>query len=491
VLVVDDNASAREILRDMLTQFAIRTVCVSSGSDALRELLAADSQDPYGLVLMDWQMPGMDGLETSRAIKRDNSLRNVPKIIIITAFGGEEIRLQAEGMGIEGFLQKPVTPSALLDTLMNLFSTTGLEKIPATAEKGEHAAPLATGIRVLLVEDNEVNQQIAAELLESEGAKVALASNGSEAVRALTEGNQPPPFDVVFMDVQMPEMDGFTATRLVRAQPHLQKLPIIAMTAHVMADEVHRCLEAGMNDHVAKPIDPEALFATLARWTGLHEEVVGDVSTRTTREEGESVFLKIEGMDVDSGLQRIAGNKRLYRDLLSQFVVRQQSIGNRIKEALETGDHNQAERLAHSLKGVAGNLGINQIFVLAGTLESAIRESPAGTKGLIEELTSALDRQIRAIRAALSVDSVDRGKRFDVRPAEREEALTAIARLRERLEKSAADAPQAFTDLAEILQRTVVAWRLDALGAAVKAFDFDAALAKLDEISDQYRSDES
>ena len=267
MLVVDDNASAREILRDMLTQFAIRAESVSSGADALRELLAVDSQDPYGLVLMDWQMPGMDGLEASRVIKRGGGLRNIPKIIIITACGGEEVRLQAEKLGIEGFLQKPVTASVLLDVLMNLFSTAGIEKIPATAEKGEHALPLASGLRVLLVEDNEVNQQIAAELLESEGAKVALASNGAEAVRVLTEGDQPPPFDVVFMDLQMPEMDGFTATRLLRALPHLQKLPIIAMTAHVMADEVQRCLEAGMNDHVAKPIDPEAFFATLARWT--------------------------------------------------------------------------------------------------------------------------------------------------------------------------------------------------------------------------------
>ena len=172
------------------------------------------------------------------------------------------------------------------------------------------------------------------------------------------------------------------------------------------------------------------------------------MSARATSEVGESVFLRIEGVDADSGLQRIAGNKRLYLDLLSQFVVRQQSIGNRIKEALETGDHNQAERLAHSLKGVAGNLGINQIFVLAGTLESAIRESPAGTKGLIEELTSALDRQIRVIRAALSADSADAGKRFDGPPVERRAALAAIARLRERLEASAADAPRVFAEVA-------------------------------------------
>jgi HPt (histidine-containing phosphotransfer) domain-containing protein len=206
---------------------------------------------------------------------------------------------------------------------------------------------------------------------------------------------------------------------------------------------------------------------------------------------GESVFLKIEGVDVDSGLQRIAGNKRLYRDLLAQFAVRQESAGNKIKEALESGDHNQAERQAHSLKGVAGNLGINQIFVLAGDLESAIRESPAGSEGLIEELTSALDRQIRIIRTALLADSVDGVKRFEARPADRGEALAAIARLRERLEKNAADAQQAFTDMAEILQRTVVAWRLDALGAAVKVFDFDVALAELDEIADRYRSDGS
>jgi len=488
VLVVDDNASAREILSNMLTQFAIRTECVSSGNDALRELLAADSQDPYGLVLMDWQMPGMDGLETSRVIKHGSGLRNVPKIIIITAFGGEEVRLQAEGMGSEGFLQKPVTPSVLLDTLMNLFSTTGIEKVPASTEKTEHAVLLASGIRVLLVEDNEVNQQIATELLEGEGAKVALASNGAEAVRVLTEGDQPPPFEVVFMDLQMPEMDGFTATRLVRAQPHLQKLPIIAMTAHVMADEVQRCFEAGMNDHVGKPIDPEALFATLARWTRAQPREAPNLPSRATNGGDEIILPAVDGVDVPAGLERTAGNKRLYRDLLVQFAARHESTGNRIKEAAESGDHNQAERLAHSLKGVAGNLGINQIFVLAGTLERAIRESQPGTKGLIEELTSALDRQIRIIRAALLADSVDGGKRFDARPAESGEALAAITRLRERLEASAADAPRVFAEVAEILRGTVAAWRLDALGASVKAFDFDAAISKLEEIFEQYHS---
>jgi PAS domain S-box-containing protein len=486
VLVVDDNASAREILRDMLTQFAIRTACVSSGKDALRELLAADSQDPYGLVLMDWQMPGVDGLETSRAVKRGSSLRNVPKIIIITAFGGEEIRLQAEGMGIEGFLQKPVTPSVLLDTLMNLFSTTGNESIAATSEKSEDAAPLASRVRVLLVEDNEVNQQIAKELLESEGAKVSLASNGREAVRVLTNGEQPPPFDVVLMDLQMPEMDGLTATRLVRAQTLLQTLPIIAMTAHVMADEVKRCLEAGMNDHVGKPIDPEALFSTLARWTRAHPVEAPDPPPRAANAKDEAIFPELAGVDVAAGLQRTAGNKRLYLDLLAQFAVRHEFTGDRIKEALESADYNEAERLVHSLKGVAGNLGIKQIFALAANLESAIGRSKTGAEDLSNELTLALDRQFQTMRSALLIDSEDRGKGSEARPVEREKALAAVAQLRERLEESDAGAPLVFADVAEILRGTVPASELDGLGQSVKEFDFEAALSKLEEISEQY-----
>src|SRR5215472_13038739 len=488
VLVADDNACAREILSDMLTQFSVRTVCVSSGNEALREVLAADSHDPYGLVLMDWHLPEMDGLETSRVIKHSSGLRNVPKIVITAGFGGEEIQQQAEQMGIEGSLRKPVTPSALLDILLDLFGTPAVDKIPVAVQKAEHAVALASGVRVLLVEDNEVNQQIAMELLESEGVKVVLASNGGEAVRLLTEGEQPPPFDVVFMDLQMPEMDGLTATRLVRAQPNLQRLPIIAMTAHVMADEVQCCLEAGMNDRVGKPIDPEAFFATLARWTRGHPGAAPNLPSKATSAGDKIILPELAGVDVAAGLERTAGNKRLYRDLLARFAVRHESTGNRIKEAFESGDHGQAERLAHSLKGVAGNLGINQIFVLAGTLESGIRESHAGTKGLIEELTSTLDRQLRIIRAALTTDSGDGGTRLEARPAERGESLAAIARLRERLEASAADAPRVFADVAEILRGTVAAPRLDALSASVKAFDFDAALSSLEEICEQYRS---
>ena len=210
-------------------------------------------------------MPGMDGLQTSRIIKRGGRLKHVPSIVMVTAFGGEEVRTQAEEIGIDGFLLKPVSPSLLYDTLMELFGV-GARDRNARGPTKEDARTMRRGVRILLVEDNEMNQQVATELFESAGAIVTIANHGGEAVRILTKVDGPPPFDVVFMDLQMPEMDGLTATKLIRADPRLQTLPIIAMTAHALVEERQRCLDAGMNDHVSKPIDPDALFATLTRW---------------------------------------------------------------------------------------------------------------------------------------------------------------------------------------------------------------------------------
>ena len=485
-LVVDDNALAREILTDALRRFTIRTECASSSDDALRELAVADSQDPYQLVLIDWQMPGTGGLETSRIIKRGSHLKNVPKIVMITAFGREDIRVQAEEIAIEGFLQKPVSPSVLYATLMSLFGVAGEGSSPLAVSKRDIRSHLANGIRVLLVEDNEVNQQVARELLESEGASVTIANHGGEAVKILTEGDQPPPFDVVLMDLQTPEMDGFAATRLLRSKAQLRDLPIIAMTAHVMTEEVQRCLEAGMDDHVGKPIDPDAFFATLARWTSARARNVSDLPAEPVGTGDEMLVPEIEGVDVVSGLQRVAGNKRLYRDLLSRFAMKQGSAGKQIAAAIESGDPILAELLAHSLKGAAGNIGINPIFHSAGKLESAIRESHADVQSLVRELSLMLDRQAQAIQQALKVATPIPAMR-DAHPMPDPAAtLAAVARLRVLLKTYDADAPEAFSTLAEILKGTVDAARLDALRTAVNGFDFEGALLKLVEIGEEY-----
>ena len=266
-LVVDDNAQAREILNDSLRGFTLRADAVSSGEEAIRALAGADTVDPYQLVLMDWHMPVMDGLQASAVIRREGRLKNVPRIVIVTAFGREEVRSKAEQMGIDGFLTKPVNASMLYDTLMELFGASRLASADAESRKTESAGHDAHGLRVLLVEDNEMNQQVAKELLESAGAVVTVAGHGGIAVKLLREGPSPSAFDIVLMDLQMPEMDGYEATRLLRADPRFHELPILAMTAHALVEERERCLAAGMNDHVTKPIDPDALFAALTRWT--------------------------------------------------------------------------------------------------------------------------------------------------------------------------------------------------------------------------------
>ena len=485
-LVVDDNTVASEILADMLRRFSVRADCVSSGHDALCELEKANSHDPYRLVLMDWQMPGLDGLETSRRI-RGRNLRNTPKILMITAYGREDISLQAHQMEIDGFLQKPVSPSVLFDTLMSLFGVVAEEKELSLTEHKARDLALLVGLRVLLAEDNEVNQQVATELLQSEGAKVTVANNGAEAVKLLTGGAQPPPFDIVLMDLQMPEMDGFTATKLLRELPHLQKLPIIAMTAHVMADEVQRCLDIGMNDHVGKPIDPEALFATLSRWTQSRQNEVSGATVRNrSADNDESILPNIDGVDAEVALKRIAGNKQLYRDLLTKFASKQGAAGENILQALESGDRQGAERLAHSLKGVAGNLAMNEIFKAAGKLENAIRESNPVVRNLVEELNSALERQVSNIRAALPTASAEGEKRLDSMPADPQKILMALSQLKELLGTNDADASDAYARLAVLVRGQTDSSLLEALGAAVSCFDFDSALQTLDRIVKDY-----
>jgi len=392
-LVVDDNAQAREILTDALRVFALRAESISSGEEAVREIAAADSHDPYQLVLMDWHMPGMDGLETSRIIKRNDRLQHIPKIVMVTAFGREDIRTKAEEIGIDSYLLKPVNSSLLYDTLVDLFGVAGLEEHRSRTKKDDVHVHDATGIRILLVEDNEMNQQVATELLQSAGATVTVANHGGEAVKILTESNQVPPFDVVFMDLQMPEMDGFTATKLLRRDPRFQKLPIIAMTAHALVEERQRCLDAGMNDHVSKPIDPDNLFSTLMRWVRPQPKSAPE-SQAPAKKSGDEVLLpEITGINLVDGLKRVAGNRRLYRDLLGQFADKQGDAAAQISAALKGGDQKLAERIAHTVKGVAGNIGISGVQTAAQKLEKAIREGHDSVPALLDEFATSSDKK--------------------------------------------------------------------------------------------------
>jgi signal transduction histidine kinase/CheY-like chemotaxis protein len=491
-LVVDDNAQAREILTDALRVFALRVESVSSGEDAVREIASADSHDPYRLVLMDWRMPGMDGLEASRIIKRDDRLRHIPKIVLVTAFGREDTRTQAEEIGIDSYLLKPINSSLLYDTLVDLFGVAGVDDHGSPVKKEQTAMYDATGIRVLLVEDNEMNQQIATELLESAGAIVTVANNGREAVKVLTEGGPAPPLDVVFMDLQMPEMDGITAAQLLRRDPRLQQLPIIAMTAHALAEERQRCLDAGMNDHVSKPIDPDVLFSTMMRWAkprqrlGIESQAnplhTGTTQAKTT---DETSLPEIAGINLADGLRRLAGNRRLYRDLLEQFVAKESGAAAQISAALESGDPKLAERIAHTVKGTAGNLGITEVQSEAQKLEKAIREGQDSVAALLGTFATVLGTQVHGIDQALRESTSAPPEGMLPSAFDGEAAAVAITRLKSLLDASDGDAGEAFRSVQDVLAGVVDKTHMDSLSASISEFNFAAAAVKLDGIAEQ------
>jgi PAS domain S-box-containing protein len=408
VLVVDDNAAAREILHEPLRAIVSQVDVVASGAEAIAAVTQSDAAAPYDLVFMDWRMPGLDGLEASRRIKSDPRVTHQPAIVLVTAFGREEVREEAEDLRLDGFLVKPVTKSMIVDTLVNLFGEVGPEHAVAGATTNEQAGRLR-GARILLAEDNEINQQIAVELLEGVGATVRVAGNGLEAVQILlSEGSDPPPFDVVLMDLQMPEMDGFQATAKLRADSRLAALPIIAMTAHATLEERQRCLGAGMNDHIAKPIDPALLYDTVGRYyrpgpESAPREAAANTARHDAPAAADGALPSVEGLDAADGLLRVAGNRSLYLKLLRQFVAQQAEAPASIAQALKAGDHALAERLAHTVKGVAGNLGAGSVRMAAAELERAIADhgDAAGIEALRLRLADDLGALLGRLRPAL------------------------------------------------------------------------------------------
>ena len=410
VLVVDDNPTACEILREPLSTVARKVDVATSGKEAIAAIQQHDPSEAYDIVFMDWRMPGMDGLQASRHIKSDETLTHQPAIVLVTAFGREEVREEAERLQLDGFLVKPVTKSMIVDTLVNVFAHAS-DEAASTAEAA-HTASLQ-GARILLTEDNDINQQIAVELLEGAGATVKVANHGREAVEILSNGPQPPPFDVVLMDLQMPEMDGYQATARLRGDPRFGSLPIIAMTAHATIEERQHCLAAGMNDHISKPIDPAVLFETVGRFykptaaAPVTEQKAQKTDTPAS-EPGNGVPV-IAGLDTRDGLSRVAGNQKLYLKLLKQFDEQQRSVVPQISAALVQGDQPLAERLAHTLKGVAGNIGAKPIQAAAAMLEKLIRERSAATEvaAASQQLAGVLDPFLAQLRDGLGAPPLE------------------------------------------------------------------------------------
>jgi two-component system, sensor histidine kinase and response regulator len=335
----------------------------------------------------------------------------------------------------------------------------------------------------LLAEDNTINQQIAVELLEGVGVSIDVANNGREALNLLLADGGNTQYDVVLMDLQMPEMDGYQATARIRAAPSLVELPIIAMTAHATAEERDRCLAAGMRGHITKPIDPELLYRTLLQF---HRPVPAAVAAKPADRLSHSTGLsEIVGLDVADGLNRVAGNRKLYRSLLGQFVDQQADTVSAVRASLARGDFAAAERLVHTLKGVSGNLGAKALSGLAAELESSLRNRnaqslEAGLSGIAPELA----RLMEAIRNFLAAGTTDAPLRTSI--SDSAETVTLLRHLKQMLADDDGAALDYLLQARERIGGAISEADLDSLQKAVGDFDFTAALERLTGIAQHH-----
>jgi PAS domain S-box-containing protein len=483
-LVVDDNEHARAVLGDLLDAMQLSVDLADAGAAALERLAAAEAQGrPYELVLLDWQMPQMDGLEVARRI-REGSLAHKPHLVMVTAFGREEVLQGAQRAGIESVLIKPVSASVLFDEIAGVLGGVRDERreAAAAAAASDADADLARvqGARVLLVEDNELNQEVAAELLRGAGLVVDIADDGEVALARVKSA----PYDLVLMDMQMPVLDGLEATRAIRAMDGYQTLPIVAMTANAMAGDRERCLAAGMNDHVAKPIDPDQLSRALVRWIrprpGLGADAAAPAASgpALAGSDASAPALEIPGLDVQQGLRRVRGQQALYRSMLRKFADGQRDMPGETTRALQAGDRARAERAAHTLKGVAGNIGASALQDAAGRLEAMVRDAtaPEALAAQLDAVAAQLRALIAALDARLAADSSP--------PARVAVDREQLARLCDRLERLLAEDDAEAAELLDenaALVEAAYPEHARRLRGAVDSFDFEGALALLRE----------
>jgi PAS domain S-box-containing protein len=507
-LVVDDNAAAREILASMLRHFGLEIDAVGDGAAAVAQAAAAEQQDrPYELVLCDWRMPGMDGITVIDRLRRQ--ARKAPAIVLCTAFGRDEAAeaARARDVVLGPVITKPVAPSALLEVVGHaLGRTVEVEnRDEARAASSAEAMAALRGARVLLVEDNELNQELAVELLSNAGVHVEVAGNGQEALDKLASSSASP-FDGVLMDCQMPVMDGYTATRILRANPAWADLPVIAMTANVMSGDRERAIEAGMVAHIAKPIDVAEMFATMARFIRPRDDASAPAagarsapstpaamslpsaptpapSTGLPSPIGpvRAALAALRGVDAAAGLATTMGNERLYLRLLERFREAAAGFGVAFRVALSDDDKAAPERMAHTLKGTAGNIGARGVQRAAEALEAACRagdalvEPLAAVEDALREVMPGLDAvAIVAAAPAAPTPAVSAG------PPPSLDVLRDIARrLASLLAASDVEAADVAHELAALSEGTPWGAETERIARLAGEFDFDGATAAL------------
>ncbi|MEZ4526897.1 MAG: response regulator [Desulfobacterales bacterium] len=485
VLVVDNNETSRHIYSEILSSFSCTAASADSAEEAIAKLTQALDAQPYDLVLMDWRMPGTDGITALEQIRQTPGISDIP-VILMTAFGREEIMQRAQAAGASAFLIKPVKQSVLYDTLMTVFDQAGKDSLPKPGipePSGNVRTDFLKGKQILLVEDNLINQQVATEILRYAGAAVETADNGNAALEALRDCV----YDAVLMDVQMPELDGYQTSRLIRENPRWRKLPVIAMTAHAMKGDREKCLEAGMNDYVTKPIDTESLFSVLSQWIASSRgesvpEEADSVRPASGDEDFGSLFADISGIDISAVRTRI-GNPKFLAKLLREFAETHADAAQDIRGAIGKEDWETAFRLVHNIKGVAGNLSVPELYEAALDLENLVRKKDADklpdTLSVFEKILEKLLRSVINLKAGTQSSPQSGPVR------ESGKIAVLIRKLAERLKKNDLDAEKYFDALKQEAADQELGPALEKLESHMNSLDFELALGQLKVIAQQ------
>jgi two-component system sensor histidine kinase/response regulator len=476
ILLVDDNLTALKLLKRMLEVKDFQITACAHPDEALREMKqAVDEGQPYDMAILDWGLPKMNGTDLAKKIQEYPGLTEKPKVILVSASSNEEIENKTKG-GWDGILlSKPVSSSALFNAMVVLFKKQESEADPVrkiSIDESDHVKQIA-GASILLVEDNNINQELALELLKNAGVQAQVANNGVEALGMLKKKA----FDGVLMDVEMPEMDGLTATCEIRKQKKFKKLPIIAMTANVLAKHRKAAEKAGMNDYIVKPINEQELLSTMAKWIKpmgfIEQEQVGQ--PRSLGKEGNMEIPEIEGIDVKAGLAIAQENQTLYRRLLGMFRDGQRDFVERFQAAQKNGDMKTLKRIAHTLKGVAGNVGAKKVQEVALKLERDCEEHRPETE--IEVRLEKVEQALLPVIASLDELDASHGETTDgaadASPYELKEQLKDLAQLLIRSDTIALDFVEPMPDQPGA---QAYSFQLTELKEKIHNYEFDAAL---------------
>jgi CheY-like chemotaxis protein len=362
--------------------------------------------DPYDVLLIDADMPDLDGIDTLHRIAEDAELAAVPAVLMVTAYSREHDKDVIEQTRNMPFLDKPANPQQLRNAVLSALGLEASQQMAASSAPPSLAIQRIRNARVLVVDDNSINQQVASEILQRAGVKVDLAASGEESARMIDAES----YDAVLMDIQMPDMDGYQSTALIRKNERHAALPIIAMTAHAVAGYRERCLERGMNDYVTKPIDPDTLYAVLATWVqpdlsraaGAEVPAVGAVSASA----GMPVTPRA-GIDMQAAMERLGGHGALLVQLLGLFAHDFESTVQQIHDAIHAGELARAADLVHKIRGAAGNLSANELFATSGALEDRLRAEPQALADLLRDFVSEFDVVMASARSAVATPETE------------------------------------------------------------------------------------